>query len=306
MTNQSTAPLPITIIGGYLGAGKTTLVNHLLRQASQTEGLSLAVMVNEFGSLPIDADLIESQDENVISISGGCVCCSYGNDMIEGLMDLAQMQPRSDLVLLEASGVALPGSIRDAVGLLPSYINDGVVVIADAETVRSRAADTYMSDTVLNQLADADLLLLNKADLVDADTRADIQAWLSDRAENASVIATEHAALSLDIVTGLTADPKPIGHNHHHAHEADETFISVSIPMPDPVDAEALVTRLAELDLLRAKGFVRDISGQMMAIQTVGRRSAIRPASGTPQPGLVCIGLRETLDQRAIMIALED
>ena len=78
-------PLPVTIIGGYLGAGKTTLVNQMLRQA---DGQKLAILVNEFGELPIDADLIESRDENVINIAGGCVCCSYGSDLIEALQAL--------------------------------------------------------------------------------------------------------------------------------------------------------------------------------------------------------------------------
>ena len=81
-------PLPVTVIGGYLGAGKTTLVNSLLRQAN---GQRLAVLVNEFGELPIDADLIEGQDENVINIAGGCICCSYGSDLIMALQDLDQL-----------------------------------------------------------------------------------------------------------------------------------------------------------------------------------------------------------------------
>ena len=80
-----TMSVPVTVIGGYLGAGKTTLVNRLLRQAN---GRRLAVLVNEFGALPIDADLIESQDDNIINIEGGCVCCSYGSDLIAGLRDL--------------------------------------------------------------------------------------------------------------------------------------------------------------------------------------------------------------------------
>ena len=84
--------LPVTVIGGYLGAGKTTLVNHLLRNA---DGLRIAVLVNEFGTLPIDADLIEAQDDNVIAIAGGCVCCSYGNDLVMAMIELARMEPRA-------------------------------------------------------------------------------------------------------------------------------------------------------------------------------------------------------------------
>jgi len=102
MSEQSL--LPITTIAGYLGAGKTTLVNHMLRNAN---GLRLAVLVNEFGELPIDEDLIEAEGDDIISIAGGCVCCSYGNDLTLALLDMLEMQPRPDHVIIEASGVAM-------------------------------------------------------------------------------------------------------------------------------------------------------------------------------------------------------
>ena len=113
-----TRRLPVTVIGGYLGAGKTSLVNHLLRNA---DGVRLAVLVNEFGALPIDEDLIIAQDDDVISIAGGCVCCSYGSDMTAALLDMQALDPAPDHVLLEASGVALPGSIVGAISLLDGF-----------------------------------------------------------------------------------------------------------------------------------------------------------------------------------------
>ena len=96
----------VTVIGGYLGAGKTTLVNHLLRAA---DGLRLAVLVNDFGALPIDRDLIVGSDGDTLEISGGCICCSYGSDLMEALLDLPRRRPGIDRVLIETSGVALPG-----------------------------------------------------------------------------------------------------------------------------------------------------------------------------------------------------
>ena len=122
---MSAARLPVTVIGGYLGAGKTTLVNRLLRAA---DGLKLAVLVNDFGATPIDRDLIVSADGDTLEISGGCVCCSYGSDLMDTLMALPEQRPDIERVVLETSGVALPGMVASAVTLLPAYRIDGIVV----------------------------------------------------------------------------------------------------------------------------------------------------------------------------------
>ena len=159
---SSPSEVPVTVIGGYLGSGKTTLVNQLLRHAN---GLRLAVLVNEFGALPIDADLIESSDENVINIAGGCVCCSYGSDLIATLLDLQQVQPQPDHVLIEASGVALPDAIAQSVTLIIRYTIDGIIVVADSETIRNQGQDRYLAGTIKHQLDAADIILLNKVDL---------------------------------------------------------------------------------------------------------------------------------------------
>ena len=290
------SPIPVVTIGGYLGAGKTTLVNHLLRQAN---GRRLAVLVNEFGSLPIDADLIEAQDENMISISGGCVCCSYGNDMVAALEDMAAMAPRPDLVLLEASGVALPGAVRDLIGLLADYRHQGVTVLADAETVRKRAQDTYMGDTILRQLADADLLVLNKADLVAEPALASLRDWLQTSAPAAAIITTSHAMVPLDVIGGLAAGAPKVGHHHHHVEDSFETE---SFTLEAPADPEGLASALASpaYALVRAKGFVRDGAGTLIEVQTVGRRWDVRPARTKVTPGVVCIGLKGQCDMAGV------
>ena len=118
--------IPVTLIGGYLGAGKTTLVNHLLRHA---DGRHLAVLVNEFGELPIDADLIEARDGNLLSISGGCICCSFGSDLLGALMQLKDRADAIDHLLIETSGVALPQSIVQSLTLLDGLAIDGVIVV---------------------------------------------------------------------------------------------------------------------------------------------------------------------------------
>lgn len=290
-------PLAVTVIGGYLGVGKTTLVNRLLREAN---GLRLAVLVNEFGELPIDGDLIEADDGNVISIAGGCVCCSYGNDLLMALVDLAKMRPRPDHVLLEASGVALPGAIADSIGLLQDYLTDAVIVLADAETVRERASDRYMGDTVERQLNDADLIVLNKIDLVAAPAGQATLAWLAERFPQARVAAASQARLPAGLVLHSAVgrerlDRRSAPHQLHHF----ETF---SITLQNPVDAEKLARRLADsqLGLLRAKGFVKTPAGTLMAIQVVGRRWSVLPAAASTPTGLVCIGLKAQINHQAL------
>ena len=294
--------LPVTVIGGYLGAGKTTLVNHLLRQA---DGLRLAVLVNEFGALPIDADLIEAQDDNVISIAGGCVCCSYGNDLVMALIDLANMTPRPEHVLLEASGVAIPGAIANTVDLLADYTIDGVLVLTDAETVRARAEDRYMGDTIERQLVDADIILLNKTDLVPENSARHTADWLEQKTAGARVISTAHA--NLPIATVLHSS---LGRERSTTdallHKSD-LFETLSITLEEPADPRELARRLADpaLGLVRAKGFVTTGEGHRAAIHVVGNRWNVAPASANARSaGIVCIGPKPSFNRVGIEEAI--
>ncbi len=293
-------PLPVTVVGGYLGAGKTTLVNSMLRQAN---GRRLAVMVNEFGALPIDASLVEAADDRIVSLVGGCVCCSYGEDLVSSLVMLAALEPRPDHVLLEASGVAFPGAIAGTVGLLQGFALDGAVVLADAETVRGRAGDRYIGSTVRRQLAEADLILLNKCDLAgDADTA---EAWLGEAAPEVRVVRTVQSDAPIDIVLGawtgraaLPAGGGPFDHTHG--------YMTAAFDPPAGAEPEALARILADPahGLLRAKGFMRRPGGGMAAIQTVGNRWSVSDAQPDAPDGLICIGLEGQADFAALQRAI--
>ena len=298
------ATLPVTVIGGYLGAGKTTLVNHLLREA---RGLRLAVLVNEFGELPIDADLIESRGENVINIAGGCVCCSYGSDLMGALLDLRDLRPAPQHLLVEASGVAIPHAIAQSVTLVDGYAIDGVVVLADAETVRERATDTYLSDTVLRQLGDAQIVILNKTDLVTPAQRDVVRGWVARHAPGASIVDAVAARVPLAAVLGRAmdrlappghADLPGHGHDHHSEHHARVFHID------HPVDARALARGLSEttLDLVRAKGFVTEADGRLRSVQIVGRRWCVTdaPPDIDARGRIVCIRFRADVDTGAV------
>lgn len=289
------ALLPLTILGGYLGSGKTTLVNHLLRNAN---GLKLAVLVNEFGDLPIDQDLIEAQGDDLISIAGGCVCCSYGNDLTLALIDLANMDPRPDHVILEASGVAIPGAISAAINLLPGYRTDGIVLLADAETIRTTAADRYMGDTVLRQLADADLILLNKCDLVDQGALDQTRSWLTQQKPEALIVETVRAIAPPQVVMDSFLD-RP--RDALRLHLPDEFESRTLYPAP-PKTATDLAQVLASesLGLVRAKGFVTVANGTRHLIQVVGRRWQTSPARPKTPDAIVCLGLDNRTDWNAV------
>jgi G3E family GTPase len=301
-----TAPIPVTLIGGYLGAGKTTLVNSLLRNAA---GRRLAVLVNEFGALPIDADLIEARDDNLISISGGCICCSFGSDLVGALIDIRGRGQKIDHLLIETSGVALPGSIVQSLGLVQGLAIDGVIVLADAETIEERARDRYMGDTVLAQLAAADIIVLNKIDLVSEPSTAATLRWLARIAPGARVLPARNAGIPPDIIMGR--NPEPRRHTSHaelHDHET-AGFATLNLEIDGPRDADRLAGVLADprLGLLRAKGFIRGLDGVLVTLHVVGRRVLVAPApSWVRGPGrLVCIGLAAELDRSAILAAVE-
>jgi len=305
---MSVERLPVTVIGGYLGTGKTTLVNHLLRAAS---GQRLAVLVNDFGTTPIDRDLIMPSDGDTLEISGGCVCCSYGSDLMETLLALPRQRPDVERVLLETSGVALPGMVASAVMLLESYRIDGIVVMVDAETVRRQAEDAYLGDTILRQLGAADIVVLNRCDLVDDKARDATIAWMDIEASGARVIPTTRAAIPPELILGLrdSAMPReasrlrtPGGPDAARLYEALECVV---LPTLDVATVAQKLTAPA-MGVLRAKGILHDAGGRLVVLHVVGQRFEIDMAPANATPGkLVLIGLRGRLDRAAIMAALQ-
>ncbi|WP_299417325.1 GTP-binding protein [uncultured Sulfitobacter sp.] len=285
-----TSQIPVTVLGGYLGSGKTTMVNHLLRHA---DGVRLAVLVNEFGELAIDEDLIEAEDDDIISIAGGCVCCSFGSDLSGALMEMAQLDPPPDHLVIESSGVAIPSAIVGSVSLLDGFRTDGIVIVADAETIEANAQSKYMSDTVLRQLSDANIIVLNKTDLVTGKALAATLDWLETQNPDVSVLKAVQGAVPMAAVLDRFAAQPATSGPHHHTENLEMTVLT-----PDnPVDVEKLAQELASdaRGLVRAKGFATAPSGQKMLIQVVGNRWDVSDAADHMADGIVCLGYKAGL-----------
>ena len=273
MPDARSGPVPFTVIGGFLGAGKTTLLNRLL---GGSHGRRFAVLVNDFGSVDIDGRLIVAHGGDTIALANGCLCCSIGDSLATTLLDLLERPDRFDHVVVEASGVADPGRIADIAGIEPRLSRDGVIVVVDAADVRARAADRYVGDTIGRQIAAADLLVLNKRDLVgDAEAGA-LRTWLEAVSGTAPVVEARHADVPLAALFGL-----PPGRDRHPAKPADEpAFRTWTFATPHPLSRDGLVAVLDALPspVLRAKGFVRfdDASDRRVLLQQVGRRRTFR------------------------------
>ncbi|MEM8768434.1 MAG: GTP-binding protein, partial [Pseudomonadota bacterium] len=192
--------IPLTILGGYLGAGKTTLLNQLL---AEPEGERLALIINDFGAINIDAALIESEAGDQINLTNGCVCCGMSTGFDEALAELLERDPLPDRIVVEASGVADVVSLAQY-GYHGGLSLDGIVVLADAETVRAKARDKYVAETVKRQLRGADLIVLNKADLIDAERCATVHGWLRELAPSVPVLTTSQAQVPRAVLFDLT------------------------------------------------------------------------------------------------------
>ena len=273
--------LAVTIIGGYLGAGKTTLVNRMLRQA---EGARIAVLVNEFGELPIDEDLIEAREDDLISIAGGCICCSFGSDLTAALLKIAALEPKPDHIVIESSGVALPGAIASTVDLSDGLRVGGIVVLADALNIRAQAQDEYIGDTIERQIADADIIVLTKTDLIDQAEADAVRSWLAQKRPETPV----EGQAPNSVLLGAFGAGEACASGIHH----DGAYESVVMKFDAPCDVAALSRRLTDpsLGVVRAKGYVSDVSGRVALLQLAGKRVEITFPDAPGDAGLVCIG----------------
>ena len=309
--------IPVTIIGGYLGAGKTTLLNSLLRG---DHGLRLAILVNDFGSINIDAALIASHDGETISLTNGCVCCSMGDDLAITLLELVGRDMPPDHIVIEASGVADPQKIACYGAAHPRLRLDGLIVVADAETIRERVNDKHVGDLVVRQLAAADLLVLSKADLIDDTQQNEVRTFVHRLVPDARIVKSVFGDLPADVLldihetqTAANLQGATLSRSDHSHQFATCHFFS-----EQPFSEDRLRIALNSLPetVLRAKGllYLQEGNTRSMLLQLVGKRWILEPGpfwkEGRRCTSLVAIGVAGLLDiehiESAFAAALAD
>ena len=280
---------PVTVLTGFLGAGKTTLLNRIL---NGDHGMRVGVLVNDFGSINIDADLVVDVESDVISLANGCVCCSIRDDLSQAVIEVIERPERPEYILLEASGVAEPTGIVLTFADDPSLIDrvrlDSVICVVDAEQVF--AAPEQM-ELKIWQVATADMVVLNKTDLVGPEQTERIRAWLDDRLHRYRLLEAHRCDVPLEVLLGVgrfhpDLEPERVTHTRRcsdpgcgHAEHADPEhgFESWSYETDRPLSLDRLRKVAAKLpaDIYRAKGVASpsaEAPERRAVLQVVGKR----------------------------------
>ena len=341
--------IPATIITGFLGAGKTTLIRHMLQNA---QGRRIALIINEFGDLGVDGDILKGcgdetcREEDVMELSNGCICCTVADDFIPTMEKLLAREDKPDHIVIETSGLALPQPLVRAFnwpGISTQVTVDGVVTVVDGKAVtegrfahsveaidEQRKLDenldheTPLSELFEDQVACADMIVVNKADLLDtAQADALVVSLRSSARDGVQVVKTSMGKLPVDVLLGQgigaeadLASRHELHHHHHedeHEHEHDhDAFESFVVNLGEISDAKQFADQTSEIirthNILRLKGFAA-VAGKPMrlTLQAVGPRVDTyfdQPFGAAPRiTRLVLIG-QAGLDRMAIESAL--
>ena len=256
--------LPVTLLAGFLGSGKTTLLNYILKQ---NHGKRIAVIENEFGEIGIDSEFVIGADEDIFEMSNGCICCSIRGDLIETLNRLLERQQKFNYILIESTGLASSGPIAQAFliedEISKSLFLDGIVTLIDAKHISNNLNE---QEVVWEQIAFANVILLNKADLVTEPEMEKLEKQMHQINPTAKVCKTTNAVIDLDQILDiggfdLKIELETVTFNTHH-HETDEAISSVSLSFPGHVDPDRLNLWLQMLliqegmNVFRAKGIL--------------------------------------------------
>ncbi|KKD38105.1 MAG: cobalamin biosynthesis protein CobW [Limnoraphis robusta] len=304
--------IPVTVVTGFLGAGKTTLVRHLLQN---NQGRRIAVLVNEFGEMGIDGELLrscqiceedETPENNIVELTNGCLCCTVQEEFYPTMQELLKRRDKIDCILVETSGLALPKPLIQAFRwpeIRNSATVDGVLTVVDAQALAAgtlvgdlealeaqRQADpnleheTPIEELFEDQLACADLVLLTKTDLVDENSLTQVREWLHrELPAGVKIVSCQQGEIDTNLLLGFNAavedhlESRPSHHDHEEEHEHDDEINAVQFIVDQAFEPKTLIEKLQELvqqqEIYRIKGFVHVPNKPMrMVLQGVGNR----------------------------------
>ena len=264
---QSIEQVPVTVLTGFLGAGKTTLLNRIL---TEQHGHRYAVIVNEFGEEGIDNDLVVDADEEVFEMNNGCICCTVRGDLIRILGGLMKRADQLDAIIIETTGLADPAPVAQTFFMDQDVADrtklDAIVTVADAVHLNTQLGEHHEAE---EQVAFADVVLLNKTDLVDAGDLKGVETRIRKINPYTKIIRTAHCEAPLDNILGLDAfsldrvlEVEPDFLESDHDHEHDDDVKSVSFVSETPLDLDKFETWFGNLlrthgqDILRSKGII--------------------------------------------------
>jgi G3E family GTPase len=308
--------IPVTIITGFLGSGKTSLLNHILHS---DHGLKIAVLVNDFGAVNIDAELIVGVEGETVSLANGCICCTIRGDLLRAISKLVRQENPPEYLVVETSGVSDPIAVAQTflMAEVNSYVQvDGIVTLVDAEQLRTLSSSSEM--LAIDQVAAGDIVVLNKVDLVSAQALQQLKEWIYEVAPNARIIETTYGKAPLELIlsVGMYAperlaqreqpdvhihaadEPADHAHDAQHDHDHSLVFNTWHYQANEPLNRAALTNAINKLPgtIFRAKGIVwlEDDPGSKSLLHVVGKRATLSPAGawGDARPGsqIVTIG----------------
>jgi G3E family GTPase len=268
--------MPVTLITGFLGSGKTTLLNQILKNK---QDLKVAVLVNEFGDINIDSQLLVSIDEDMMELSNGCICCTINDGLVDAVYRVLEREDRIDYLVIETTGVADPlpiiltflgTELRDLTNL------DSIITLVDAEAFD---AEHFQSESALKQITYGDIILLNKVDLATPAKLKEVEDYIYEVKAGAKILHTQYGEVPLPLLLDTDLTPKQVylsiveqdehkDHDHHHHHEHhhhhsdhldNDGFVSISFQTDRPFDVhkfEAFLTEQMPPGVFRAKGIL--------------------------------------------------
>lgn len=304
--------IPLTILTGFLGAGKTTLLNRIL---TSDHGLRVAVLVNDFGSVNVDAELIVGVKDNIISLANGCTCCTLRDDLVTTVLETINGPQQPEYIVLEASGVADPGGIVMAFNtpdLADKIRLDSVTCVVDADQVFAHPEQPRVNQLKLLQIAFADMVILNKVSLAGPQKVATARAWIDDHFDNIRVFETDYAEVPDEVLLGVgrfdATQFDALQSIKTHSHLSDQpSFDTWTYTSPTPLSLARLEEAVAQLPatVFRCKGIVYSSENpeRPTAMQVVSRRldlSPLEPWRDEPATSVVVIAVPGSLDATAL------